>query len=180
MTLNEVYVTKMSHDLAGIIGTLRNTAELAEIDADFMTEGLALLKNSAGVLAARLKFFRALLGLDTKIETPIATAYLETITATFHLNGAIENRLSLAFVLLATECLLRGGTITFLPNAVTFSGETVLLDSVKENILLSKEQVFNPQYMAALWISEWMKENNSVLHLDKTATQITFSFSAKE
>ncbi len=180
MTLNEVYVTKMSHDLAGIIGTLRNTAELAEMDADFMTEGLALLKNSAGVLAARLKFFRALLGLDTKIETPIATAYLETITATFHMNGSVENRISLAFVLLATECLLRGGTITLLPETVTFSGESIVLDSIRENILLGHEQVLNPQYMAALWISEWMKENNKSLHIDKTATQITFSFSAKE
>ncbi len=180
MTLNEVYVTKMSHDLSGIIGTLHNTAELAEMDSEFVAEGLLLLKNSADVLAARLKFFRALLGSDTKIDSAVAVQYLSTITAMFHINGVVENRLSLAFVLLATECLLRGGTITFLPDAVTFSGETVVLDSIKENILCAKEQVLNPQYMAALWISNWMKANNRVLTLNKTATQIMFSFSANE
>lgn len=176
MTLSEVYVTKMSHDLAGIIGALHNTAELAEMDAAFTAEGLSLLKNSAGALTARLKFFRALLGLETKIETATAAHYLKTITSCVRLDGAADSRLSLAFVLLAAECLIRGGTITILPGTVKFAGETVVLDTVKESILTGKNQVLNPQYAAALWIAERLKQDNKTLCIQKTPGELIFSF----
>lgn len=174
MTINEVFVTKMSHDLAGVIGTLGNTAELAEIDASFVEEGIALLKESAAVLNARLKFFRALLGLNQPIEADMAERYLKTHTPSFQLNGFIPERLSLAWILLATECLLRGGVITISPNACRLSGETVLLDEVKEKILTGAEQILNPQYMAALWIQNQAAKNNQHIEIQKGEKEIIF------
>ena len=105
MKLDEIYVTKMSHDLAGTIGTLGNTVELFEIDASFVKEGTALLKETTRVLTARLKFFRALLGLETEINTEIGTNYLKTMTPLFSINGVICQRLHLAFLMLASEIL---------------------------------------------------------------------------
>lgn len=176
MTLNEVYVTKMSHDLAGVIGTLGNTAELAEIDADFIQEGIALLKESASVLSARLKFFRALLGLDQTIDQEVAVRYLKTVTAPFELQGFIPDRLSLAFVLLASECLIRGGAITISQNECRFTGETIMLDETKERILTGEAQVLNPQYMAALWIREWTDKNMKKLSLLRGEKELVFRF----
>ena len=67
MNLSEVFVTKMCHDLAGSIGVLDNTTELLKMDASFVEEGVDLLKQSTGVLVARLRLYRALVGVDSSI-----------------------------------------------------------------------------------------------------------------
>lgn len=176
MTLNEVYVTKMSHDLAGVIGTLGNTVELAEIDADFVQDGIALLKESASVLSARLKFFRALLGLEQSIDEGMAERYLKTLAPPFQIESFDATRLSLAFVLLASECLLKGGRIFLTRDECRIAGESVLLDETKELILTGKEQILNPQYMAALWIKEWTDKNNKKISLVRGEKEIIFKF----
>lgn len=177
MTLHEVYVTKMCHDLAGVIGTLGNTVELAEMDADFMADGIALLKESSTVLRARLQFFRALLGLEQPIEQEMAERYLKTHTPSFEIKNFMPTRLSLAWVLLATECLLRGGNISIFSNECRLEGASVLLDETKERILTGAETVLNPQYMAALWIREEIERQGKKLVIQKRDSGLTFSLS---
>lgn len=158
MTLNEVYVTKMCHDLAGTIGTLGNTVELFEIDSSFVKEGTSLLKNSTRVLSARLKFFRALLGLDTEITTQIGDNYLKTMAPLFTLNGVVSTRLHLALLLLASEILIRGGVITLMPDGMKCSGDKILFDTDKQDILFGRTQTLKPQYMAVLWIRDYLEQ----------------------
>ena len=174
MTLNEVYVTKMCHDLAGTIGTLGNTVELFEIDPSFVKEGTSLLKNSARVLSARLKFFRALLGLDTEITTKIGDEYLKTTAPLFTINGVVSTRLQLAFLLLASEILIRGGVITLLPDGMKCSGDKILLDAEKRAVLLGQMQILKPQYMAVLWICDYLSHQKQTVSIDQTDDAIIF------
>lgn len=174
MTLNEVYMTKVSHDLAGTIGTLGNTIELFEIDETFVQDGIALLKNSSRVLTARLKFFRAFLGLETEITNEIADNYLKTSVAECCINGVVNNRLSLAFVLLASECLIRGGIISVSQNRYTFSGDKIILDEFKTQILTGGEYILKPQYMAVLWIREWLNSQHKNIHVHASENKIDF------
>lgn len=174
MTLNEVYVTKMSHDLAGTIGTLGNTIELFEMDASFVKEGTLLLKESTRVLTARLKFFRALLGLDTEITDQIGVNYLNTMSPVFRVNGSATQRLHLAFLLLASEVLIRGGVITLLSDGMKCSGDKIMLDAEKKEILQSDKQILKPQYMAVLWIQDYLKHTQKRLEIDSGDSEITF------
>lgn len=174
MSLYEVYTTKMCHDLAGVIGTLGNTIECMEIDDTFLTEGIGLLKNSGKVLTARLKFFRALLGLNTSITPELAEQYLQTYTPSFIIQGMVCNRLALAFILLGAECLIRGGTITITEDQFCFEGTQIIWDESKQKILTGIEQILKPQYMAVLWINEWLKNHQKVILTEQTATQLIF------
>ena len=174
MSLYEVYTTKMCHDLAGVIGTLGNTIECMEIDDTFLTDGIGLLKNSGKVLTVRLKFFRALLGLDTSINTELAEQYLQTYSSPFTIQGEVCNRLALAFVLLGAECLIRGGTITITDERFCFEGKQIIWDESKQKILTGIEQILKPQYTAVLWISEWLKDNRKIILTEQTVTQLTF------
>lgn len=174
MMLNEVYMTKFCHDLAGTIGTLGNTIELFEIDETFIQDGIALLKNSSLVLTARLKFFRAFLGLETEITNALAENYLKTGIANCIINGKVDNRLSLAFVLLASECLIRGGTLTVSQNGYKFSGTKILLEDTKLQILTGGEYVLKPQYTAVLWIREWLNKQNKNINIHVSEDEIDF------
>lgn len=174
MTLNEVYMTKVSHDLAGTIGTLGNTIELFEIDETFVQDGIALLKNSSRVLSARLKFFRAFLGLETEITNEIADNYLKTGVSECFVDGVVDNRLSLAFVLLASECLIRGGKIGISPNRYTISGSKIILDEAKVQILTGGEYILKPQYTAVLWIREWLNNQHKNIYIHTFENKIDF------
>ena len=66
MTLTEAIVVKMSHDLAGGIGAMASTTELMEIDPTFVGEAGPMLKQNSLMLMARLRFYRALFGAETK------------------------------------------------------------------------------------------------------------------
>ena len=174
MTLNEVYVTKMCHDLAGTIGTLGNTVELFEIDSSFVKEGTSLLKNSTRVLTARLKFFRVLLGLETEITTQVGDDYLKTLAPLFTVNGVVSKRLHLAFLLLASEILVRGGVITLLPDGMKCVGDKILLDHEKQNILLGQIKILKPQYMAVLWIRDYLEQSGCSLEITDEDGMILF------
>ncbi len=174
MKLDEIYVTKMSHDLAGTIGTLGNTVELFEIDASFVKEGTALLKETTRVLTARLKFFRALLGLETEINTEIGTNYLKTMTPLFSINGVICQRLHLAFLMLASEILLRGGIITVLSDGIRCQGDKILLDDDKKAILLGEKQILKPQYMSVLWLADYIRQQQKHIEITQQDDSILF------
>ncbi len=174
MSLYEVYVTRMSHDLAGTIGTLGNTVELFEIDSSFVKEGTSLLKESSRILATRLKFFRALLGLETEITNTIGENYLKTMVPLFTINGTVSSRLHLAFLLLASEILVRGGIITLSPDSMKCSGDKILCDSDKIDILSGKQTILKPQYMAVLWIRDYLNQNGQNIDITMDDNVIIF------
>ena len=62
--INELLITRISHDLAGNIGAVANAVELLEEDGvDFIDNITSILKTSSFSLAARLKFFRLACGM---------------------------------------------------------------------------------------------------------------------
>ena len=174
MNLNEVYMTKVSHDLAGTIGTLGNTIELFEIDETFIQDGIDLLKNSSRVLSARLKFFRAFLGLETEITKELAENYLKTSVASFSVNGEVNSRISLAFVLLASECLVRGGTIIVSSDGCKFVGDKIIFEETKQQILTGGDYILKPQYTSVLWIREWLNEQRKNIKIIVSEHEIVF------
>lgn len=160
MTLNEILVTKMCHDLAGSIGTLSNTTELLDVDPSFVKEGTALLKQSTAVLVSRLKFFRALLGLETDIYPELARGYLQTLPMPVIVTGKVCSRLHLVFVLLASEILIRGGSVEIGDEGIICNGKAFQLDQEKRAVLTGEKLDFKPQYASILWLRVWMKEHH--------------------
>ena len=99
MTLTEAIVVKISHDLAGGIGAMASTTELMEIDPTFSVEAGGMLKQNSLMLMARLRFYRALFGAETKeINASIITDYLKTWGQKIDFEGKVENRLQLSLV----------------------------------------------------------------------------------
>ncbi len=178
--LDKIFVTKMCHDLAGTIGTLNNTTELLAIDTSFVNDGIGLLKQSTSVLVARLKFFRALLGLDMEINADIAKSYLETLPMIISVEGIINKREHLAFVLLASEILIRGGHLQIGETGFVCTGKTLLLDEVKKRILLDGLFEAKPQYAAALWLSDWMNKNNTKAEIFQNEEALSVRFLLKD
>lgn len=176
MTLNEIFVTKMCHDLAGSIGTLNNTTELLDMDPSFAKDATALLKQSASVLVARLKFFRVLLGLETEITSDIAQNYLATLPMNITVEGAVSSRLHLVFIMLAGEILIRGGMVQLTNNSLICSGTGARLDPIKKAILLEEKAEFAPQYASVLWLRVWMKENNMRAEIFQNEDTLTIQF----
>lgn len=158
MGVNEIFITKMCHDLAGTIGSLNNTAELLSIDKSFVDDGVPLLMQSTKALVSKLKFFRALLGSEMAVAPEIAKDYLDALPMSITLQGIASSRIQLAFVLFGSEILIRGGSIQLNENGFTCCGKSILCDVVKKDILLKKEEILKPQYMSSLWILEWMKQ----------------------
>lgn len=180
MTLNEIFVTKMCHDLAGSIGTLNNTTELLEIDPSFISEGTALLRQSTAALVARLKFFRALLGLETDIYPELAEIYLQTLPMSITVSGTINKRCHLVFVLLASEILIRGGSVVIGDEGIICSGKAFQLDTEKKAILTGEKIDFKPQYASILWLRVWMKENSLRADIFQNEETLTIQFISLE
>lgn len=123
--LAELICTRISHDLAGNIGTVSNALEMLEDDEDDIADVKSLLENSAKTLAARIKFFRVAFGLKnaapkntTELNTIICN-YLETVSnakTPIIIKSDIKNVSCYKIVMLAVMALadvfIRGGTIS--------------------------------------------------------------------
>ncbi|MBQ8251264.1 MAG: hypothetical protein IJY92_05075 [Alphaproteobacteria bacterium] len=176
MNLNEIFVTKMCHDLAGSIGVLDNTTELLKMDSSFVEEGTDLLKQSTGVLVARLRLYRALLGLNSPITLDIALKYLDTLPMPISLMGQVQKKEHLIFVLMASEILVRGGSVELGENNFVCSGKSLFLDETKKKILLENEQNEKPQYAVVLWLQDWMKKNNLKVEIFQNEEALSMRF----
>ena len=176
MDLSEVFVTKMCHDLAGSIGVLDNTTELLKMDASFVEEGVDLLKQSTGVLVARLRLYRALLGVDSLITLDIALKYLDTLPMPISLVGQVQKKEHLIFVLMASEILIRGGSIELTENGFVCTGKGLFLEDKKKQILLGDEQVEKPQYAVVLWLKNWMQKSNLKVEIFQNEEALSMRF----
>jgi len=127
MMLAELLTARICHDLSGPVGAVAAGAELMTDDGGVDAEALGLLAVSAQAAIARLKFFRAAFGPGNAIEP----AKLRELIAAFLAadgrsggHGAVGldwpglwtlpadlSRLVMNLVLVAHDCLPRGGTI---------------------------------------------------------------------
>ena len=158
MTLNEILVTKMSHDLAGAAGSLDNMVDLILMDESFIKEGAPLFKKTTLTLISRLKFFRALLGVETKIDFELADNYLKTLSNTIFLEGDVSKKLHLMFVLLAGEILTDGGSLQVSDEGFVCMGN-IRISEEKKFLLLNRITDLSIDNAIWIWLSNWMIEN---------------------
>lgn len=158
MTLNEVLVTKMCHDLAGAAGALDNMADLILMDEEFVKESGPLIKKTTLTLISRLKFFRALLGLETKIDFDLVDNYLKTLSKPVTLEGDISKRVHLIFSLMAGEILIDGGSVQISDEGFVCMGNIHISDE-KKFTLLNRITDMNIDHVLYIWLSNWMIEN---------------------
>lgn len=169
-------MTRISHDLAGICGALYNTAELLEIDETFATDAGPLVKSSATALISRLKFFRALFGLDgAPLNNDVAEKYLQTLSAPFELIGEVKTRSQLAAILICADMMIRGGKIEVEENKVSGCGHTKISEQLP---LALKGQIdgMDPKMAPAIWLYMNTKKNNSMVSLNVFESGLDIGF----
>ena len=166
MTLTEAIVVKMSHDLAGGIGAMASTTELMEIDPTFMAEAGSMLKQNSLMLMARLRFYRALFGAQTKeINASIIADYLKTWGQKITFEGTVENRLQLSLVAVGIILLVQGGTLTFSDNKLTLKGHEITARPDFQAALEGKESPITPETVEAHWLMQQLKELGRTLKI---------------
>ena len=175
MTLAEAIVVKISHDLAGGIGAIASTTELMEIDPSFTSEAGKMLKQNSLMLMARLRFYRALFGAETReINATIITNYLKTWGQPITFEGQVENRLQLSLVAVGVILLVQGGTLTLRDNTLTLKGPEIAMRSDFESALLGKSSPITPETVEAYWLLSQLVEQGKKLKVNfkKTSAQL--------
>ena len=176
MTLTEAIVVRISHDFAGAIGAFSNTVDLMKMDASFIGESVGLLETSANQLTARLAFFRALYGAETKsIDADLVRRYLGTLAIPVDFQGNINSRLQLAMVAVGLEMLGAGGTLKLMDRTLTISGNELHHDPIFIQALLGTNVPCDPKLVTALWLVEISKAEDFIIRLDAGDDTITLS-----
>jgi histidine phosphotransferase ChpT len=122
--LVELVCARLCHDLGGLIGTVGNALDMVAEDADRDNEVLAFASSAAKALTQRLRLMRAAWGPETDamplsglltLATPVlASKRIGLNTGTMSRGcvfSAAMGRLVLNLIVLASDCLPRGGTI---------------------------------------------------------------------
>ena len=176
MTLSEAIVVRMSHDLAGAIGAIANTVDLMKMDASFIGESVELLETGAHQLTARLAFFRALFGAETKsINTDLVKRYLGTLAISVEFQGSLSSRLQLALVAAGLELLGAGGTLVLKDKMLVISGQDLHHDPVFIQALMGTKVPYDPKVVMALWLNYLATEEGTRICLDASDDTIALS-----
>lgn len=176
MTLTEAIVVKISHDLAGAIGAFANTVDLMKMDASFIGESIGLLDTSANQLTARLNFFRALFGAETKsINAELVRRYLATLAIPVEFKDKISSRLQLALVAVGIELLGTGGTLKLSDKTLLITGKNLHHDPVFIQALMGTQVPCDPKLVTALWLVQIAKQEDLIIRLDAGDDTITLS-----
>ena len=175
MTLTEAIIVKISHDLAGGIGAMASTTELMEIDPTFVNEAGAMLKTNSLMLMARLRFYRALFGAETKeINVSIISDYLKTWGQKITFEGFVENRLQLSLVAVGIILLVQGGTLSLMGNQLSLKGKEITARSDFLSTLEGKDVSITPETVEAHWLLSQLSGQKKKLNftLKKTSAQL--------
>lgn len=176
MTLSELIMTRVSHDLAGICGALYNTAELLEIDETFGSDAGPLIKSTTGALTARLKFFRALFGLDgAPLDDDVVNKYLQTLSAPFMLNGRVEKRMQLAGILICVDMMIRGGQIDVMQSGVSGIGNVKIHEQLSA-VLNGQIEGVDPKLAPVAWLCAYGKKNNHSVKVNVSSDRVDIYF----
>ncbi len=149
----DLIATKICHDLAGLIGAVRNVSELMISEPTVVTETGELLNETTRTLSARLAYLRALFGTENKaVSESILQRYLETLTYPVTLVGRIETRWLFAVAAFCAETLIKGGRIEVSPQRIQVTGETISMSPQAEAVLRSAQ----PAKTASTILCDWM------------------------
>lgn len=168
LRLAELLCARLCHDLSGPVGAASAGAELFEdLGGDVDAETMALVAESAAGAAARLKFFRQAFGPAASAPQPSASlrelidAYFRTAVSAASpglvldwrsdepsLDGETA-RLLLNLVLIAKDCLPRGGGIAVTARGralvVVARGEPMSLTDEARDVLMNDAQATGPR-----------------------------------
>ncbi len=167
MNFSEAITVKISHDLAGGIGALSSTAELMEIDPSFVSEAPKMLKKNTQMLMARLKFYRALFGAETKsIDSGLVYDFLNTFGTEITFSGKIATRLELSLVALGIQIVAGGGDILYSNNTLILKSNNLIIKENIKDILNGKTiKSFEVETLEAQWLIGQLKEKKMSVKL---------------
>ena len=178
MTLTEAIVVRISHDFAGAIGAFANTVDLMKMDASFIGESVGLLETSSHQLTARLAFFRALFGAETKsIDNTLVQRYLNTLAIPVTLQGSISSRLQLALIAVGLELIGTGGLLSVQENTITISGNELNHNPIFIQALMGTPIPCDPKLVMPLWLIEIAQQDGLIIRLEAGENTITLSLS---
>ena len=176
MNLTEAIVVRISHDLAGAIGAFANTVDLMKMDASFIGESVDLLETSSRQLTARLAFFRAVFGAETKsIDANLVQQYLATLAVPVTFKGEPSSRLQLALVAAGLELIGVGGSLELSDKKLIVSGSNLHQDPVFIQALMGTNIPCDPKLVTALWLVQIAKEDGLIIRLEAGDNTITLS-----
>jgi len=174
MNFSECLMVKISHDLAGGIGALSSTVDLMKFDPAFVDEAPEMLKKNTDMLLARLKFYRALFGAETKsISEFIVLDYLNTLGAKITFSGQISTRLELSLIAVGVQMAAAGGDILYSNSTLTISSNNLIL---KDNIIkilsgkLPKDSEI--ETLEAEWLIKQLSDQNKSLKITQKDKKI--------
>ena len=174
MNFSECLMVKVAHDLAGGIGALSSTVDLMKFDPTFVNEAPSMLKKNTDMLLARLKFYRALFGAETKsISESIVLDYLNTLGTKITFSGKISTRLELSLLAVGIQIVAAGGDILYSDNTLTISSNNLIL---KDNIIkilsgnIPKESEI--ETLEAEWLMKQLMDQNKNLKLTQKNNKI--------
>ena len=165
MNFSECLTVKLSHDLAGGIGALASTVDLMNLDPSFVNEAPQMLKQNTDMLMARLRYYRALFGSETKsISESLVLDYLKTLGPTIKFSGQFSTRLELSLVACGMQFVMAGGDILYSNNTLIASSNNLILNKNIINIL-SNNQVLSSdiQTLEVEWLMQQINEENHSL-----------------
>ncbi len=189
LELSKFSLTRMSHDLAGMMTALSASLELLDEAGGADAESLSLAQAAAQGLIARLTFFRAAFGAKgplTSVRAAKETAetYLKSLEnkpIAYRLDFKLPAqapmfvlRLSLLGVQICADCLARGGDIRIEVNEarrtfeITGSGERVAVDPAIADLLNAKPaSLSSPKQVAAAYFIETAQANKWRVSLEQ-------------
>ena len=127
LRLVELTCARLCHDLGGLIGTIGNALDMVTDEAGQQSEIVAFAATAAKALTRRLRLLRAAWGSETASMTPsslraLAAPPLEARRIALDIAALPPDnvfspsvgRVVLNLILLAGDCLPKGGTITLM------------------------------------------------------------------
>ena len=176
MNLTEAIIVRISHDLAGAIGSFGNTLDVMKMDASFIGEGISLMEMGASQLTARLCFFRALYGAETKsITTQLVENYLKTLAAKIQFHGNVSCRLQLALIAAGLELVGTNATLKITKNTLTLAATDLHNNPLFFQALAGSNVPCDANLVPALWLHELAQQAGLSVHLNADDTSITIS-----
>lgn len=205
--LGEMLCARVCHDLAGAIGAVGGGAELLADELGPGNEALALLVESATAATSRLRFLRQAFSGG---GTPVRAAQLFQMTSDYLASspggaklaldwqdGAEEPwesgaaRIALNLVLLAQDCLPRGGDVTvrgrprtgYPPETVavvTARGGTLALGEAAGQLLDPTSDSFGPRGAQGRYARNLADQLGLAIRMEKEEDRISFLAARKE
>jgi histidine phosphotransferase ChpT len=125
--LVELICARLCHDIGGLIGTVSNAVEMVAEDATADDEVLAFASSASKALTQRLRLLRAAWGPDSHamelsalvrmVTAPLAIRRIDVDTSSIPPDAVFSGpvgRVILNLIVLACDCLPKGGTIALM------------------------------------------------------------------